>query len=62
MRLIFSYENFGPNGCESAASIGNGALKPGPSFPLLSSGFPQSLLGVGAEYTFAGCEDDSTST
>lgn len=62
MRLISSYENFGHNGCESAASIGNGALKSGPSSPLLSSGFPQSLLGVGAEYTFAGCEDDSTST
>ena len=62
MRLISSYENFGSYGCGSAASIGNGALKPGPSFPLLSSGSPQSLLGVGAEYTFAGCEDDSTST
>ena len=62
MRLIFSFEDFGPDGCGSAASTGNGALKPGPSFPLLSSGFPQSLPGVGAEYAFAGCEDDSTST
>ena len=40
---ISSYGDFGPDGCGQNLwlPLGNGAVRPGQSFPLVSSGFPQ---------------------
>ena len=48
---ISSYEDFGPYGCgqDLWLPLGSGTLRPGQSFPLVSSGFPQALQRVGAE-------------